>query len=86
MRAAIGQADREPDSLRIIRSRQQLQGEAPRRGGKVVVVLGNHEAMNLLGDNRYTTPGEYAAFADDQSMARRNRVYDANRASIEAAG
>src|SRR6478672_2737007 len=64
--------DREPDSLKIIRSLQQLQREAPRKGGKVIVVLGNHEAMNLLGDNRYTTAGEYAAFADSQSAARRD--------------
>lgn len=77
--------DREPDSLKIIRSLQQLQREAPRRGGKVYVILGNHEAMNLLGDNRYTTPGEYAAFADGQSAARRDRVYEANRARLEAA-
>ena len=67
--------DREPDSLQIIRSLQQLQKEAPRAGGRVVVVLGNHEAMNLLGDNRYTTPGEYAAFADDRSAARREDLY-----------
>jgi hypothetical protein len=77
--------DREPDSLKIIRSLQQLQKEAPRSGGRVVVILGNHEAMNLLGDNRYTTPGEYAAFADSQSAARRDRVYEANRARLEAA-
>ena len=77
--------DREPDSLKIIRNIQQLQKEAPRRGGKVFVVLGNHEAMNLLGDNRYTTAGEYAAFADSQSAARRDRVYEANRANLEAA-
>lgn len=77
--------DREPDSLKIIHSLQQLQKEAPRKGGKVVVVLGNHEAMNLLGDDRYTTAGEYAAFVDDQSAARRDRVYEANRANIEAA-
>src|SRR5438309_5308453 len=77
--------DREPDSLKIIRSLQQLQREAPRKGGKVVVILGNHEAMNLLGDNRYTTPGEYAAFADAQSAARRDRVYEANRVQLEAA-
>jgi hypothetical protein len=77
--------DREPDSLKIIRSLQQLQREAPRKGGKVYVILGNHEAMNLLGDNRYTTPGEYAAFADSQSAARRDRVYEANRAKLEAA-
>jgi hypothetical protein len=77
--------DREPDSLKIVRSLQQLQREAPRKGGRTIVVLGNHEAMNLLGDNRYTTPGEYAAFVDGQSSTRRDRVYDANRAQVEAA-
>ena len=76
--------DRQPESLKIIRSLQQLAREAPRKGGKVYVILGNHEAMNLLGDNRYTTPGEYAAFADRQSAARRDRVYEANRANAEA--
>jgi hypothetical protein len=76
--------DREPDSLKIIRSLQQLTRQAPRSGGRVVVVLGDHEAMNLLGDLRYTTPGEFAAFADIQSADRRERVYQANRANIEA--
>jgi hypothetical protein len=77
--------DRWADSLKIIRSLQELQKQAPRKGGSVVVILGNHEAMNLLGDDRYTTPGEYAAFADGQSSARRDRVYAANRAQLEAA-
>ena len=77
--------DREPDSLQIIRSLQQLQREAPRKGGKVFVILGNHEAMNLLGDNRYTTAGEFAAFVDSGSAARRDRVYELNGPRIEAA-
>ena len=51
----------------------------------MVVVLGNHEAMNLLGDFRYTTAGEFAAFAGPDSAALRDRVYDQNRATIEAA-
>src|SRR3954451_16596478 len=68
--------DRQPDSLKIVRSLQQLQKEAPRSGGRVVVVLGDHESMNLLGDFRYTTPGEYAAFADAGSAARRDKVYE----------
>jgi hypothetical protein len=76
--------DREPDSLKIVRSLQQLQKEAPRAGGRVVVVLGNHEAMNLLGDFRYTTSGEIAAFAGPNSAALRDRVYDRNRTAIEA--
>ena len=77
--------DREPDSLKIVRSLQQLQKESRRAGGRVVVVLGNHEAMNLLGDYRYTTPGELAAFATPNSAALRERVYDQNRAAIEKA-
>ena len=75
--------DRWADSLKIIRDLQQLQKEAPRSGGKVYVILGNHEAMNLIGDNRYTTAGEYAAFVDSQSAARRDKVYEANRAQLE---
>ena len=77
--------DRQPDSLKIVRNLQQLQKEAPRSRGRVIVVLGNHEAMNLLGDFRYTTPGEFAAFAGPNSAAVRDRVYDQNRPSIEKA-
>jgi calcineurin-like phosphoesterase family protein len=77
--------DRAPDSLKIIRSLQQIARQAPRSGGRVVVVLGNHEAMNLLGDLRYTTPGEFAAFADGRSAERRERAYEANRERVEAA-
>jgi hypothetical protein len=76
--------DRGDSSLQIIHSLQQLQKEAPRSGGKVVVLLGNHEAMNLLGDYRYTAAGEYAAFADAGSAALRDKLFDLNRASIEA--
>jgi hypothetical protein len=77
--------DREPDSLKIVRSLQQLDKEAHRAGGRVVVILGNHEAMNLLGDFRYTTAGEFAAFAGPTSEAVRDRVYDQNRAVLEKA-
>lgn len=77
--------DRGPDSLRIIRDLQQLQKEARKRGGKVIVLLGNHEAMMMTGDLRYVHPGEFAAFADRQSRARRERVYEMNKAAIEAA-
>jgi hypothetical protein len=76
--------DRGPDSLKIVRSLQQLQREAPASGGRVVVLLGNHEAMNLLGDLRYVAPGEFAAFVDNRSHARRERLYMASRQELEA--
>lgn len=77
--------DREPDSLKIIRNLIALQKEAARTGGRVVVLVGNHEAMNMTGDLRYVTPGECAAFANADSGRLRERVYAANKPAIAAA-
>ena len=77
--------DRGPDSLDTIHHLMKLQREAPRKGGRVIVLVGNHEAMNMIGDLRYVHPGEYKAYADRDSKARRDRVYEANREKIEAA-
>jgi hypothetical protein len=76
-------SDRGPDSLRIIRDLMRLQRESQRAGGRVVALVGNHEAMNVTGDLRYVHPGEYAAFADRQSRGRRDRYYAAGRIAIE---
>lgn len=75
--------DRGPDSLRIIRHLQQLEGEAKKAGGEVIVLLGNHEAMNVLGDLRYVHPGEYEAFRDKRSKRRRDATWKANRELLE---
>jgi hypothetical protein len=76
--------DRGPDSLAIIRDLMRLEKEAPRRGGRVVVLIGNHEAMMMTDDLRYVHPGEYAAFVDRNSERRRADFYSANRKTIEA--
>ena len=76
--------DREPDSLKIIRNLMALQKEAARAGGRVVLLVGNHEAMNMTGDLRYVTPGEFAAFATPGSGPLRERVYAANKTAIAA--
>ncbi len=70
--------DRGPDSLKIIRQLQKLQKEAAGAGGKVIVLIGNHEAMNVTGDLRYVDPGEFAAFRDSRSEALREAVWNAN--------
>jgi hypothetical protein len=77
--------DRGPDSLKIIRQLMKLQKEAPKKGGRVIALVGNHEAMNMIGDLRYVHPGEFQTFVDRDSVARRDRVYEANKAKIEAA-
>ncbi|MES2904884.1 MAG: metallophosphoesterase [Pseudomonadota bacterium] len=76
--------DRGPDSLKIIRHLMALDGEAKRAGGRVIVLAGNHEAMQVTGDYRYVTPGEYAAFADRGSKARRDAAFYANAKAIIA--
>jgi hypothetical protein len=75
-------ADRGPDTLRIIRHLRQLEREAVPAGGKVLTVLGNHEAMNVTGDLRYVTVPEFTAFATPQSAAKRDAFFGANRETI----
>lgn len=70
-------ADRGPDTRRIIAHLARLSREAERRGGRVHALLGNHEAMNVLGDLRYVDPGEFEAFVDGRSPARRARYFQA---------
>jgi hypothetical protein len=52
-----------------------LEQPAPKQNGKVVVLLGNHEVMNLIGDLRYVAPEAYAEFADAGSEKRRRQAY-----------
>jgi hypothetical protein len=53
----------------------RLQDEAATAGGKVVVLLGNHEGMNLIGFFRDVNPDVYATFADAKSEKRRKKAY-----------
>jgi hypothetical protein len=66
--------DRGADSRKVMDLLMRLQDEAATAGGQVHVVLGNHEAMNVLGDLRYVDPGEYAAFAGEEPDGRRDAL------------
>jgi len=82
--------DRGPDSRAAMDLLMRLENEAAATGGRVHVLLGNHEVMNLVGDLRYVSPGEYAAFAgeetDEERAAWRQRFVEraASGASPEA--
>ena len=54
-----------------------LESQASAAGGRVQVVLGNHEGMNMLGETRDVSPEMYGAFADDRSEARREQGFRA---------
>src|SRR5215467_12681021 len=67
--------DRGPKSRAVLDLLMQLQKEAPRQNGRVIVLLGNHEVSNMYGDLRYVTPDDYASYADDKSERRRKSAY-----------
>jgi hypothetical protein len=70
--------DRGDDEVAIFQLLHRLQGEALRQGGRLHIMNGNHESMNVVaaqtqgGRFRYATPGglaAYAHWADTQRVA-----------------
>jgi len=72
--------DRGPAVREVLDLFMSLERGAAAAGGKVIVLLGNHEAMNLIGDLRDVSPETYASFADQQSGKRRESAYQAYEA------
>lgn len=68
--------DRGPDTGKAIELLKKLEGQAEDHGGRVHALIGNHEAMNMLGDLRYVHPGEYEAFVSRDSSRLRERYYE----------
>lgn len=54
-----------------------LESQAADAGGRVHVLLGNHEVMNLIADTRDATPEIFRSFADGDSESRRDRAFQA---------
>ncbi len=77
--------DRGPESRRVLDLVIRLQAEAAAAGGRLHVVLGNHEVMNLMGDWRYLVAEDFAAFAPDETPAMRAAAYAAYAAGDSAA-
>jgi hypothetical protein len=67
---------------------RRLQGEAEAAGGKVHVVLGNHEVMNLTRDRRYWNADLLDEFAKEETAAERKEALRKFRAvqSTQVAG
>ena len=76
--------DRGPDSRKAIDLLRALQVQAAEAGGAVHALIGNHEAMMMIGDLRYVHPGEYEAFRDAKSKARRKAYYAQTKKHIRS--
>ena len=68
--------DRGPDSRKILDHLMRLEPQARKAGGYLHALIGNHEGMNVEGDLRYVSAGEYASYTDRNSARRRNAFYD----------
>jgi len=64
--------DRGADSRKIIDHLLKLKKQARKKGGHVHLLIGNHEAMNVNGDLRYVSDGEFAAFRTKNSAKLQN--------------
>ena len=53
-----------------------IEDQARRAGGRALVLMGNHEVMNLIGDTRDVTPQIFATFADANSEKRRLEAWE----------
>ena len=77
--------DRGADSRKIMDMVMRLEQQAPEAGGMVHQLLGNHDVMNMVGDLRYVSADEFAAFAADEPEGERERwfrIYAAQQLSI----
>ena len=70
--------DRGPDVRRVVDLLMALEKDARKAGGQAIVLLGNHEAMNAMGDLRYVAPAAFASFADTRSERRRESAWRAH--------
>ena len=67
--------DRGPHDRQVLDLIMQLQKEAPRQGGQVLVALGNHEVMNVMGDLRYVSRESFAFFGDSKTQRRQTAAF-----------
>ena len=68
--------DRGPDSRKAMDLYMELQEKARKQGGYVHVVLGNHEAMNIVGILDLVSKEEFESYTDRDSRRRREATFE----------
>ena len=67
--------DRGPESRKAMDLLEKLEGQAEKEGGRVHVLIGNHEAMNVVGILDHTSEEEIDSYKDRDSRQRRDRAF-----------
>ena len=68
--------DRGADSRQVLEMVMRLEGEAAAAGGRVHMLLGNHEIMNLIGDLRYVARNEFSRYEELEDEAVRTAAFE----------
>jgi Tfp pilus assembly protein PilF len=69
--------DRGADSRQCMDLLMRLEEEAQRAGGRVHVLIGNHDAFNVIGILDYVSAEEYASYMDESSEKRYEKEFNA---------
>ena len=68
--------DRGAEVRKVMDLLMKLQDEAEAAGGKVLVIMGNHEAMNIFGSRQYVNPKAYTSFAGPESEEKQLQAFE----------
>ena len=69
--------DRGADIRQILDLLMALEPQAAAAGGRIHALMGNHEAMNLIGEMQDVSADVFQRFADDRSESRREQAFQA---------
>jgi hypothetical protein len=78
--------DRGSQSRKVMDLLMRLEKEASKAGGALHALVGNHEAMNMLGDLRDVSPEDIATFAGPDSPRLREALWDKLRVERKSRG
>jgi hypothetical protein len=68
--------DRGAEVRQVMDLLMSLQSQAETKGGKVVVLMGNHEVMNMVGSMQYVNPEAYRSFIDNNSPGKQEQAFE----------
>jgi hypothetical protein len=69
--------DRGAESRKVMDLLMSLEEQAAKAGGAVHVLLGNHEVMNILGDLRYVSAGDFESYKSPDAAELQRKAFEA---------
>src|SRR5512136_742296 len=70
--------DRGVETRKLIDLLMRIEVQANKAGGRVHVLLGNHEVMNIRGDLRYVSAGEYDSYKSPDAETLQHKLFESD--------